>query len=49
MMEKARIVEITDENMDEVLAGVPEGQKAKIIAVRTGVSQEKIVAQSTNN
>jgi len=46
---KARIVEITDENMDEVLAGVPEGQKAKIIAVRTGVSQEKIVAQSTNN
>ena len=37
---KARLVEITDENMDEVLANVPDGQSAKMIAIRTYKSHD---------
>jgi hypothetical protein len=37
---KARLVEITDENMDEVLANVAEGQSAKMIAIKSYTSYD---------
>lgn len=37
---RARIVKVTDENLYQLLAGVPEGQTAKIVAIRSYESYE---------
>lgn len=44
---RARLIEITDENMDEMLANVAQGESARIIAIRTYKSHEALAFAKT--
>jgi hypothetical protein len=46
---QARIVEITDDNINSALGGLPRGERAKIFAVRSNIIQQKIASNRINN